>query len=62
MAWVRVVDDDGSSVQCEVDIAKIGRRVKARILKFKVLRQLSDKSSDDTRGLVPKTRHMAFLA
>lgn len=57
-----MVDDDGSAVQCEVDIAKVGRRVKTRILKFKVLRQVSVKRSEDIRGLVSRTRYMAFLA
>ena len=57
-----MVDDDRPSVQCEVDITKAGRRVEARILKFKVLRQISDKRSDGIRVLVPKARHMASLA
>ena len=57
-----MVDDDGPSVQREVDIAKVSRRVEARILKFKVLRQISDKSPDGIRVLVPKARHMASLA
>ena len=36
MGWIRAVDDNGAPVQCKVDIAKVGRRVKTRILKFEI--------------------------
>jgi hypothetical protein len=49
-----VVNDNGLSVQCEGDIAKVGRRIKTRILKCEVLRQSSDDRSDSIRVLVSK--------
>jgi hypothetical protein len=54
LPWVRVVDDDGLPVQCEVDIAKVGRRFKTRILKLEVLRHLSDNRPGSIRVLFSK--------
>ena len=49
-----MVDDNGLPVQCEVDIAKVGRGIKTRILKLEVLRQSSDNVLGDIRVLFSK--------